>query len=119
MTCAPWRGGASAFMGTNRMSTTISSDGLEPRRKRALYQAWHRGTKEMDILLGEFADAHIATLSVADLTDLEVLMDEADRNLFSWITGSEELPAEKRSPVFSQIVAFHDGKYARTNQARM
>jgi antitoxin CptB len=94
------------------MSTTISSDGLEPRRKKALYYAWHRGTKEMDILLGEFADAHIATLSVVDLADLEILMDETDRDLFSWIIGSESVPEIRQTPVFAALVAFHAGKYA-------
>ncbi len=94
------------------MSTTISSDGLEPRRKKALYHAWHRGTKEMDILLGEFADAHIATLPLADLIDLEILMDETDRDLFSWIIGSEPTPEVRQTQVFAALVAFHAHKYA-------
>jgi antitoxin CptB len=93
------------------MSTTISSDGLEPRRKKALYHAWHRGTKEMDILLGEFADAHVATLSPADLGDLEILMDETDRDLFSWILGSEPTPEARQTSVFAALVAFHSNKY--------
>lgn len=91
------------------MSTTISSDGLEPRRKKALYNAWHRGTKEMDILLGEFADARIADLSEADLTDLETLMEEQDRDLFSWVLGSEPVPAERQTAVWEAFVAFHKG----------
>ena len=94
------------------MSTTISSDGLEPRRKRALYQAWHRGTKEMDILLGEFADARIAALSEADLGDLEALMEEADKDLFSWLIGSEPTPAARQTPVWAELVEFHSGKRA-------
>jgi antitoxin CptB len=93
------------------MSTTISSDGLEPRRKKALYQAWHRGTKEMDLLLGEFADARIAALSLADLTDLERLMQETDRDLFSWIIGSEPVPAERATAVWAELVAFHKTKH--------
>jgi antitoxin CptB len=93
------------------MPTTISSNGLEPRRKRALYQAWHRGTKEMDILLGEFADARIAELSDADLADLEILMEEKDQDLFSWIIGSVDVPDERKTAVWNQLVAFHAGKY--------
>lgn len=92
------------------MPTTITSDGLEPRRKKALYQAWHRGTKEMDILLGEFADARIAILSDAELTDFERILVEKDQDLFSWIVGSELTPVDKQSAVFSQIVAFHAHK---------
>ena len=93
------------------MATTISSDGLEPRRKRALYQAWHRGTKEMDILLGEFADARIAVLPEAHLNDLEALMEENDQDLFSWVIGSVPVPEARRTPVFAALVAFQAGKY--------
>ncbi len=66
----------------------------------------------MDILLGEFADATIASLSLADLTDLEGLMQETDRDLFSWIIGSEAAPDARRTPVFAALVAFHAGKHA-------
>ncbi len=93
------------------MPTTISSDGLEPRRKRALYQAWHRGTKEMDILLGEFADARIAHLSETDLLEFEVLLNEKDQDLFSWIVGSVTTPDDRKSAVWDALVAFHADKH--------
>ena len=51
-----------------------SSDGLDPRRKRLLFRCWHRGTREMDLLLGRFADANIGTLSDAEVEDLERLI---------------------------------------------
>ena len=44
-----------------------TSANLDPRRKRILYRAWHRGTKEMDLVLGGFADARLAELT--DLRD--------------------------------------------------
>ncbi len=43
--------------------STRSSDGLDDRRKRLLFRCWHRGTREMDLILGRFADAEIAELS--------------------------------------------------------
>jgi antitoxin CptB len=46
--------------------STRSSDGLDDRRKRLLFRCWHRGTREMDLILGRFADAEIATLSLYD-----------------------------------------------------
>lgn len=70
------------------MSDTRTSNGLEPRRKKALFRAHHRGTKEMDFVMGRFADAHIASLSDDDLTDFERLLDVTDQELFSWIVGS-------------------------------
>ncbi len=93
------------------MSTTISSDGLPPRRKKMLWNAWHRGTKEMDILLGEFADARIAELSDADLADLEALMEETDRDLFAWIVGSEPTPPARQTAVWAEFLAFHKDKH--------
>ena len=93
------------------MSTSLSSDGLPPRRKKALYHAWHRGTKEMDILLGTYADARLPVMSDAELTLFETLMAETDRELFSWIVGSEPVPAELRTPVFEDLLTFHRDKH--------
>ena len=82
------------------MATTLSSDGLEARRKKALYRAWHRGTKEMDFVMGHFADAHIAALSETDLADFEALLDVSDRELFAWIVGTEEVDPVHDRPVW-------------------
>ena len=87
--------------------TTRSSDGLEPRRRRALFRAWHRGTREMDLLLGRFADAHIEPLSDADLTAFEALMEVPDRDLFAWVTGGEPVAANYLTPLYRAIVEFH------------
>lgn len=88
--------------------TEISSAGLEPRRRRALYQAWHRGMREMDILLGKFADAHLATLSSSEMDDFEMLLNAIDRDILSWMTGEAPLPAEYDTPVMQKLMAFHD-----------
>lgn len=87
--------------------TQISSDGLPPVRKRALFRAWHRGTKEMDLLLGTFADAHLATLSEADFDDFTRLMEVPDRDLFAWITDREETPGNYDTAVFRMVKSFH------------
>ena len=87
----------------------ITSDGLEPRRKKALFRAWHRGTKEMDFVMGRFADAHIATLSEADLVDFEHLLDVSDRELFAWVVGTEPVDPIHDKPVWHQMKAFTDG----------
>jgi antitoxin CptB len=84
-----------------------SSDGLDPRRRRALFRAWHRGTREMDLLLGRFADAYIEALSEADLAHLEALMEVPDRDLFAWVTGRELVAANYETPLYRALVAFH------------
>ena len=63
------------------------TDDLDKRRKRLRFQCWHRGTKELDLLLGGFADGHLATLSADQLDRLEALLEVPEPLLFDWITG--------------------------------
>jgi antitoxin CptB len=83
-----------------------TSDDLDPRRRRVLYRAWHRGTREMDLLLGRFADHSIAALSDGELDLFEQLMEVPDRDLFAWITGTAETPANYEGPVLDRVIAF-------------
>ncbi len=77
----------------------------ETRRKRLRFQAWHRGTKEMDYLLGTFADRHIKDLQDGELDALERLMGEADQDIFNWVCGREPVPDEHDSAVFRTLSA--------------
>jgi antitoxin CptB len=85
--------------------STRSSDGLDDRRKRLLFRCWHRGTREMDLLLGRFADAEIAILTDDDMTELERLLEVPDPDLYAALTGDKPLPAEFASPLFARIKA--------------
>ena len=87
--------------------TARTSDGLDPRRRRALFRAWRRGTREMDLLLGTFADAHIGTLSETDLASFEALMDVADPDLFAWFTGGEPVDPLHDTALYRAIRTFH------------
>ncbi len=86
--------------------TTRSSGGLDDRRKRLLFRCWHRGTREMDLILGRFADAEIASLSEDELTELERLIEVPDPDLYPAITGESMLPADIAGPLFERIKAF-------------
>lgn len=87
--------------------TTRSSADLDIRRKQILYRSWHRGMREMDLIMGRFADAEIGTLPEAELAEFERLIDAIDRDLFAWITGEAELPAEYDTALFRRMKAFH------------
>ncbi len=87
--------------------TTLSSADLDPRRRRILFRCWHRGTKEMDLVFGQFVDAEIAGLSEQELTDLETLINYPDRDLFSWISGEVTPPTEVQTGIFAKITSFH------------
>ncbi len=86
--------------------TTRSSSGLDDRRKRLLFRCWHRGTREMDLILGRFADAEIGNLSDDELTQLETLLDVNDPDLYAAITADKVLPADVTGALFARIKAF-------------
>jgi antitoxin CptB len=91
-----------------RMSgTQRSSEGLDPRRRKILFRCWHRGMREVDLLLGRFADAHIDDLSEAELDQLEHLMEAQDADIFSWFAGSKKPDPAYDSSIFHRIAAFH------------
>ena len=80
---------------------------LDPRRRKILFRAWHRGMREVDLLVGGFAEARLAGLSEAELDDLEALMEAPDRDIFKWLIGEAPVPVEYDSAVFAMIRAFH------------
>lgn len=93
------------------MTGTIrSSGGLDDRRKRLLFRCWHRGTREMDLILGRFADATIANLADDELGQLEQLIEVPDPDLYAALTGSAPLAALHAGPLFERIKAFRPGE---------
>ena len=87
--------------------TTLSSAHLDPRRRRILMRSWRRGLREMDYLMGGFADAHLAGLEDRELDDLEALLEEADRDVLMWLTGEIATPPRFQTPLFARLKAFH------------
>ena len=80
------------------------------RRRRLKYRAWHRGTKEMDLVLGPYADAHADALGADELTRLEQLMGEEDTDLLKWVMGQEPVPVAVDSQLLAEIIAFRTAK---------
>ena len=87
--------------------TRISSEGLDARRRRLLFRSWHRGIREMDLVLGRFADAHVAQLSEAELDDYERLLEIPDQPFFAWVSGAEAVPTEHDTAMFHRLREFH------------
>jgi antitoxin CptB len=65
----------------------------EARLKRLRMRAWRRGTKEMDLVMGPYADAHLAGMDAATLDAFEALQAENDQDLISWVLGQAPAPA--------------------------
>ncbi len=85
---------------------TRTSADLDPRRRRILFRAWHRGIREMDLVFGQFADAEIGDLPDADLDELETIMAEEDNDLIKWIIGERPVPQHYRTPLFARIASY-------------
>lgn len=85
-------------------STRTTAD-LDPRRARAVFRAWHRGIREMDLILGSFADAEVPDMSLAELEDFERLMELSDLDLFKWITGASERPDIPETAMLDRVIA--------------
>jgi antitoxin CptB len=92
--------------------TTRSSGGLDDRRKRLLFRCWHRGTREMDLILGRFADAEIGSLTDDELAQLEHLIEVPDQDLYAAVSGGVALPVEYATGLFDRIRSFRQGSGA-------
>ena len=77
----------------------------ENRRKRLLFRAQRRGFKEVDLIFGAFAEAHLAGLSDAEMDQLEALMDAPDQEVYAWLRGAAAVPAQFDNPVFAGLKA--------------
>jgi antitoxin CptB len=102
-----WRSEFAKMTGTTR-----SSDGLDERRKRLLYRAWHRGMREMDLIMGRFADATIGEMSEAEVEAFERLSEVPDPELYAWIVGGAAAPPQHDTAVLRHLRAFHHGEPA-------
>jgi antitoxin CptB len=99
--------GLLALDGIEKMTgSTRSSSGLDDRRKRLLFRCWHRGTREMDLILGRFADAEIASLTDDELAQLEHLIEVSDPDLYAAMSGNRALAPEYASILFDRIKSF-------------
>ena len=77
----------------------------EARLKRMKMRSWRRGTKEMDLVLGPWADAHLAELPAEELEVYEALLSQNDQDLMAWIFGQAAPPADL-APLLARITAY-------------
>jgi antitoxin CptB len=76
------------------------------RRKKLQFRSWHRGTRELDLIFGSFADAAIETLDEGELDDYERLLNLPDTDLMDWMLIGKPVPADIDSALMQRILAF-------------
>ena len=81
----------------------LSSAALDERRRKILFRAWRRGMREMDLVMGQFADANLPAMSEADLDEFEHLLEAPDPQVLAWITGEEATPSEFDTPLLARL----------------
>ncbi len=80
----------------------MSVEAHEARLKKLRMRSWRRGMKEMDLILGPFADRALAEFSADHLADYERLLEENDQDLYLWVTGAQPAPTHL-APLLSKI----------------
>ena len=76
---------------------------VEIRRKRLRFRSWHRGTRELDLLLGRFADRYVDGLTPDQLDRYEALIEEPEPDIYRWISGGEPVPPKHDDDVMALI----------------
>ena len=80
----------------------------DARLKKLKLRAWRRGFREADLILGPFADQHVANLSPSDLDLFERLLEQPDQDLYGWILERQPTPAEFDGELMNRLKAFRD-----------
>ncbi len=84
----------------------MTPETLEIRRKRLKYRSQHRGTKELDLVLGRFAAEHLATLDAAQVARFEALLEAPSPLVYAWVLGQDIPPPEWDSDILQMLKDF-------------
>jgi antitoxin CptB len=84
----------------------MSAESIDARRRKLIFRADHRGFKEMDLFMGEFARTHVPGMSEAQLAEFEGILNMEDQEVYSWITRQETPSVEARSGTLDLVLSF-------------
>ena len=87
--------------------TTGADDGLAVRRRKLKFRSWHRGMREMDLIMGRFADAFVDAMGPDELDQYERLTEMPDPDLLGCVLAEGPPPADLDSPMLRRLRAFH------------
>ena len=85
----------------------------EARLKRLRFRAWHRGTREADLLIGGFFDAHSAGWSGEEMAWFEALLEEQDVDIMAWAIGAAAAPAAWEGEMMNRLRQVNYIKHAK------
>ena len=79
---------------------------MDERRRKLNFRAWRRGFREMDLIMGQFADQHIGAMSEDELQEFERLLATPDWEVYAWIVGNKPVPPNYAGPVLDRLLSF-------------
>lgn len=79
---------------------------MNERQRKLRFRAWRRGFREMDLLMGSFADKTIESLDEPELDEFERLLATPDWEVYAWLIGQKEVPPNHKGPVLDRLIAF-------------
>jgi len=79
---------------------------MDDRRKKLKFRAWRRGFREIDLILGPFADQNLRGMDETGLAEFEALLDAPDQEVFDWILQRRVAPGEFQTPILRAIQEF-------------
>ena len=79
----------------------------ENRIRRLIYQSSYTGTRETDLLLGQFANRYLNDLEDQQLDDYEALLSQGDQNILAWVRGDLKIPDNLNGTVFLLVKDFN------------
>ena len=83
-----------------------TEDKIAIKRKQLVFRSWHRGTREIDLMLGSFADAYMPQFGAEQLVAYDRFLKNSDPDIFSWVTGQEPVPPAEESDVTALLLEF-------------
>jgi len=89
------------------MPESHEKDNISIKRKRLGFRSWHRGTREIDLLLGRFADAHLEGFGEEELALYDRFLLNSDPDIYNWISRAEPVPPSEDSRVVQLLLAFY------------
>jgi antitoxin CptB len=87
--------------------TSGADDALAVRRRKIKFRSWHRGMREMDLIMGRFADAFVDAMGPEELDEYERLMEMPDPDLFACVLAEGPPAADLDSAMLRRLRAFH------------
>ena len=92
------------------MPETAPEDNISIKRKQMLFRSWHRGTREIDLMLGKFADSYVPGFDEAQLALYDRFLNNSDPDIYNWLTGQEPVPPAEDTAVVRLLLDFYKQK---------